>query len=127
MADRRPGSYAREIDPDGSIQGPPLSPAFEKAADPVPVKTPEARIPAIPSQQVARTNLSPREPAPPAAYDRAKAAQHVADMRADDRAVKNPAILDKARLFAAQNAARKAKGAPSLGKSFGKERERGDD
>ena len=127
MADQRPGSYARSIDPEGGIKGPDLSAAFDKAQEPPATKQAEPHTPPIASRQVANTNLSPREPAPPAAYDRAKAAQHIQAMKADDRAVKNPAILAKAQLFAQQNAARKAKSSPSLGKSFGRDHERGDD
>ena len=129
MADTGRGSYARQIDPDGSIKGPDLSRAFEAAKEREQSVTPPERPPVIASRQVANTNLSPREPAPPAAYDRAKAAQHRDAMQADDRAVKTAALQAKAQLFAQQNAARKARGAPSLGKSFGKDRGReiGDD
>jgi hypothetical protein len=134
--DQRPGSFARSIDPDGGIKGPSLSPAFERASAETPAPSsasnsertaPPQAVP-IHSAQVANTNLSPREPAPPAAYDRAKAAQHVEGMRTDDRAVKDAALKAKAELFARQDAARKATRAPSLSPAFGKsrDRERGD-
>ena len=126
MAEQRPGSYARQIDPEGGIKAPALSPVFERANDD---RSP-AQPPAVtPSAQVANTNLSPREPSPSFGYDQAKAVQHRQAMQGDDLAVKRAALKAKAQLFGRQDAARKARGAPSLGQSFGKERgrDRGDD
>lgn len=127
MADQRPGSFAREIDPDGGIKGPDLRGAFDQAKDAPATPAPEQSTPPIASQQVANSNLAPREPAPSFGYDRTKAGQHIEAMRKDDRAVKEPSLQAKAQLIAKQNAARKAKGLPSLGKSFDRDRERGDD
>ena len=126
MTDNGRGSYANQIDPEGGIKAPALSPVFERANDNRP---PAEQAPSTPSAQVANTELSPREPSPSFGYDQAKAVQHKQAMRADDLAVKRASLKAKAQLFGRQDAARKAKGMPSLGQSLRKDRgrERGDD
>lgn len=135
MADERPGSHARDIDTNDGIKAPALTPIFNRAQEQSSSATERTasdqgaaeRAAPLGSRQVAKTGLTPREPAPSFGYDRTKAGQHVEAMRADDRAVKQAALQAKANFFARQKAMQKEKAPPSLGKSFGRDRDRSDD
>jgi hypothetical protein len=122
MPNDRPTSFAKTIDPEGSIQGKPLKPEFEKVAEKAP-EQPHTPQPGVNSRQVAQTQHKPAAPAPnPYARTLAARGAHTASTEKDDKVSK--AYSERAARLIEQKKTQKTQAPKS--KSLGHEREIGD-